>query len=966
MSTVIDTAQLDGSPQPISTGAAATTGALWLLVRRRLWRDRALLIASSAIVAIATLIAYAGPQLVLATIDDGAKDAVTAAGTSADIRVTVPVGNTGGDNITTVRGLAAASLSGVAAEVPGRLEPEIAALVESTSSWVESPEIDVSWSAAGTEVVDAIEDERPVDTTSRLGDVLTFGFSEDAAVTLVDGRMPVDPTGESRQVTDQNAGVGVVASLGDNGESVFVEPEVIEIALTRAVADELDVAVDDILMLEDVTGIRVALRVTGIVEPTDPDAEVWSHFPDALAPAVVDNPSRPLFRRGTVLVQDATLDELTARLGAAFPGTVDVSVSAASLTLSSAHTIAASMRDLTGTSDLLGPETDVTAQVTSGLGPALDAYPARARAALAQMSVVVAGVIAVGAVVIALMAGLLVSRRERDIALERARGASVTSVALRMLIESALVAGIGLAVGYALAHTAVGPLAFANGQALLVTAVALLAAPALGLARARRTWTGRREPANRQDRARKRKAKAARRLTLEALAVVLGVLAVITLRGRGVLQTQTSGIDPFLAAAPVLVALAIVVIVVRLYPLPMAVIQALARRTRGVSGVITLAKAREPIPVLPLLALTLAIAVAVSSGLLVGTVREGQEQAAWERVGGQVRVDASVDQTTVDDLEGQGLSTSIVYTREFTNLTLGSETLETSLVAFDEDYPDIVDQAGIVDAAVLRDLHHLESQRAPGAPVPVLVSPELAALEIPGDRSQIYIGREHIPVEIVGLATVSPDGWIDGPFVMAPLERLQTFEYDTPWTPSLAFVAGEGAEATVAGTPSIPADAVTTRVGWLEAVRGSALIGGVETLMALAVATVGVLAAVALLITVMQGSRERGRALAMLRTQGMGAGYGWWLALAELGPLTAAAVVGGAGAGLAILALLGGALGLEVLAGGLAAPALVASPLFIGAVACGIAALLLLAVTAEVLAHRRERLSDVLRYGESR
>ncbi|WP_297084050.1 FtsX-like permease family protein, partial [uncultured Demequina sp.] len=783
---------------------------------------------------------------------------------------------------------------------------------------------------------------------------------------LVEGRLPADPTGRSRQVSGPNAGIGVVASLGDNGESVYVEPEVIEIALTRPVASPLEFDLDDVIMLEDVTGARIALRITGIVEPEDPQAEVWSRFPDAVSPAVVDNPSRPLFRRGTVLVQAATLDELASRLGTAFPGTIELSVSPETLTLDSARTLASSMRDLTGSSDLIGPEADVTVQVASGLGPALDAYPARARAALAQMSVVVAGVIAVGAVVIALMSRLLVSRRERDIALERARGASVASVALRMVIESALVTGVGLASGYAAARAAVGPVAAGNLQALLVAGVAVIAAPVLAVAMARGSWTGRREPANRQDRARKRRARAARRLTLEALAVVLGVLAVVTLRGRGVLQTQTEGIDPFLAAAPVLVALAIVVIVVRLYPLPMAVIQALARRTRGVSGAITLAKAREPIPVLPLLALTLAIAVAVSSGLLVGTVREGQEQAAWERVGGQVRIDAPVDDATVDDLASQGLETSIVYTRVFTNLTLGSETLESSLVAFDEAYPDIVDQAGIVDAAELRELHALEAQRADGDPVPVLASPELAALEIPGDRSQIYIGREHIPVEIVGIATATPDGWMDGPFVMAPLEGLETFEYDTPWTPNLAFVGGDGAEEAVTSTPSIPADAVTTREGWLEAVRGSALIGGVEALMALAVATVGALAAVALLITVMQGVRERGRALAMLRTQGMGAAYGWWLALAELGPLTAAAVVGGAGAGLAILALLGGALGLEVLAGGLAAPALVASPLFIAAVAGGVVALLLLAVTTEVIAHRRERLSDVLRYGESR
>ncbi|GIG55366.1 hypothetical protein Dac01nite_21180 [Demequina activiva] len=965
---MIDTSTMDvDSPRGARSGrGGAVLGGLGLLVRRRMWRDRALLVGSAVVIAIATLIAYAGPQLVLMTIDDGAKDAVAAAGAGADIDVTVPVGNTGGDNITTVRGMPAAELERTAQEVPARLPAETAALVDGVSTWVASPEIGLSWGASAEEVDAALDEDRAIDRDSRLGDQVTFGYADAAVVELVDGALPAEATGEGRRVESETAGIGVTPSLGDNGEAVFTEPEIIEIALTPQVADVLEISVGDVLMLEDATGVQVALRVTGIVVPADPDADVWERFPDAFAPAVVDNPARPLYRRGTVLVSAPTLDELSTRLGTPFSGTMELAVTPEALTLDNARVVAAQMRELTQQGDVLGDEATVTAQVSSDLGPALDAYPARARAALAQTSVVVAGVIAVAAVVIALMARLLLSRREGDIALERARGASVPSVALRMGIESVIVAVVGVAAGYGAATAAVGAVPWSNGPAFVVALVAMLAAPALGAAVARASWTGRREPANRQDRARKRRARASRRLTLEALAVVLGILAVVTLRSRGVLQTQTTGIDPFLAAAPVLVALAIVVVVVRLYPIPMALIQWGARRTRGVAGVITLAKARERIPVLPLLALTLAIAVAVSGGLLVGTVRSGQEQASWERVGGQVRIDAELDEASVDQLEGAGAVVSREYTREFTNTALGSEYAEAFLLAQDAAYPDIVAEAGLEDPQELRDLHATSAERSPGDPVPVLVSQEIADIVVSEDRSEIYIGRTWVPIQVVGVATVTPDGWAEGPFVVAPLEALEEFEYETPWTTNLAFVGGDGAVEAVESDPTIADQAVTTREGWLSAVRDSALIGGVERLMTIAVATVGLLAAAALLVTVLHGVRTRGRALAMLRTQGMGAGYGWWLALAELGPLTAAAVVGGAGAGLVILLLLGGALGLEVLAGGLAAPPLVASPVFIGAVAAGVLVLLFIAVTAEVLAHRRERLSDVLRYGESR
>ncbi|WP_084104944.1 FtsX-like permease family protein [Demequina sp. NBRC 110056] len=963
MTTVIDTG---GEGTSRGFGTQGLTGASWLLVRRRALRDAWLLVGATVIVALAAVIAYAGPQLVLATLDDGARDTAAAAGAGANIDVAVPVGSPFGGGIGTTRGLESASLEPLAQAIPERLPAETAGIVAGVQSWVLSPEISAPWSAPGNEVEEATAGGRPIDETRRPGDVLTFGFAADAEVALVEGTSPADATGRSREVDGPRDGVAVVASLGDNGQSVFTEPEIIEIALTRPVADVLDVGLDEVVVLQDAVGGDIALRVTGIVEPADPDAPIWQRFPDAFAPTVVDIPTQPIYRRGTVMVSDATLDELTTRLGAPVAGSIELAIDPSALTLASASTIAAQLGELTFSDDVLGEDARVAADVTSSLGPALEAYPARARAALAQMSVIVSGVVAVAAVVIMLMTRLLLSRRERDIALERARGASVASVALRAGLESLAVTVVGVALGFG-ASLAVAPGApLVNAQVALVALVAAAAPPLLAATSARAMWAGKREPANRADRARVRRARGARRLTLEALAIVLGALAVVSLRSRGVLQTQSSGVDPFLAAAPVLVSLAMVVIVVRLYPLPMRLIQSLARRTRGVAGVITLAKARERIPVLPLTALVLAVAVAVAGGLLVGTVRAGQEQAAWERVGGQVRIDAQLDAAAADDWRARGLTVSEAYAREFTNVQLGSEYAEAYLLAQDVDYPDILDQPGLVDSQELRELHALADQRGPDEPVPVLASAELAAVVAPGETSQLYIGREWVDVEVTGIATATPDGWATGPFVVAPLGSLTRLEYETPWSTNVAFVSGPGAEDAVAGDPSLDQATVTTRAGWLDAVRGSALIGGVETLLAVGVAAVGVLAAVALLVTVAQGVRERGRALAMLRTQGMGARYGWWLALAELGPLTAAAVLGGAAAGLAILGLLGGALGLEVLAGGLAPPPLVASPGFIAAVAGGALVLLLIAVTAEVLAHRRERLSDVLRYGESR
>ncbi|PKQ25512.1 MAG: hypothetical protein CVT64_09935 [Actinobacteria bacterium HGW-Actinobacteria-4] len=970
--TIIDTSTIEVSASRSRSTRPSTSlfGGMGLLVRRRLWRDRGLLASSALIVMLATLLAYAGPQLVLNTIDAGAQDAVLMAGPGADVVVGFPVGNTGGDNVSSVPGTDPTEFAAHAESIASNLPRPISELVEDQSQWVLSPHITVEEVATAEEIADAVREERLPEFVPRARDEIQLGFAPGALLTVVEGRLPTDPVpGENIQQYPSRAAVdeeslpeGSVIRVNLDSTVTVTQPPVFEVAITPDVAEVLRLEIGDTARIRGNQEGDVSLTVVGIATPAEPAAPIWERFPLLAATTPDDDLAT---RRGTIMVSGLTLNGVSDRFETPFPGTVYFGVGAEGLTVDGSRRVSSAVGDIRSNAGALLPETTVAVSVRTGLDAALDAYPPRARAALAQMSVVVAGVVAVAAVVIALMARLLLSRRESDISLERARGASVPSMAVRLFIESALFTSAGFAAGYFAAVAIVGDIPLSNATAATVILVAALASPVLGTLMARRTWTGRREAANRQDRAKVRKARAAKRLTLESLAVVLGVLAVVTLRGRGVLQTQTAGVDPFLAAAPVLLALAVTVVVVRLYPIPMAIIQFLAKRTRGVAGVITLAKAREKIPVLPLLALTLAIAVAVSGGLLVSTVRNGQEQASWERVGGQVRIDGEVDQATAADLEAQGVTVSLAYQRELTTFILGTSYMEAQVLAVDASYATTIVAAGIDDPAELDRLADLNAQRASGAPLPVLASQEFIDVDF-GGRTEIFVGRTYIPVEIVGVATVVPDGWVSGPYVIAPLEGLLDNDFEIPLAPNLAFVTGDGAEEAVAASGSIAQQHVTTRSGWLSAARDSALIGGVERMMTIAVLAVGILAAVALLVTVLQGVRDRGRALSMFRTQGMGNGYGWWLALSELAPLTVAAVAGGTGAGLIILLLLGGTLGLEVLAGGIEPPALMANPEFLGAVAAGVLVLLFVAVAAEVLAHRRNKLSEVLRYGDSR
>ncbi len=177
-------------------------------------------------------------------------------------------------------------------------------------------------------------------------------------------------------------------------------------------------------------------------------------------------------------------------------------------------------------------------------------------------------------------------------------------------------------------------------------------------------------------------------------------------------------------------------------------------------------------------------------------------------------------------------------------------------------------------------------------------------------------------------------------------------------------VMGSGSAAAVDSLGLAP-EAALTRSGWLEERRHLALVSGVERTMVFSIATVALLAVVALVATVLGGARSRGRALSMLRTLGMSARLGWWLALAELAPLVAAAVLGGIVSGATVVLILAPALGLDVLAGGTAIPAARFSPVVPLGLAVAAIALLLIGALAEVLVHRRDRLSEVLRVGET-
>ena len=869
-------------------------------------RDAALLITAVAVIAASVALSIALPRLVLSAVDTGAQEAVADAGRDADIEIRTDVG-TPRPQLNLVPPDKVVQL---AEGLPALLPPTLARLYPDLYLTVLSPAAAVRPSG--------------VDGGQRIS--LQLGMltpSDSDTITLSEGALPSAPRDGERTEID------VVVSAG--------------------AADAASLQIGDVLEFTDANVDDIVAVVSGIVAPVEQSSPRWKDLPTlwsvtksdvAVAFTALTNVE------GMAAAEPLFANPVTATLRLV-PEPTAFSSELIAPTIAQIGALRIDGSSLAGSSvaDLV---------VRSNFDSALDEYPARARAAVAQMLVLIAGVLGVAAAVVMLLSRLVVARRAAELALERARGASLASIVIRSLLESLLVAAVGGVIGVALSRS----LPANPGGIAVILAVGVLAAPvqsAVLIARADRS--GRRTAANRGDRREVQRRGQARRLVVEAFIVVVAGAALFAVRSRGLLQTRTDGVDPLLAAAPLLLAIAVTVIVLRVYPVVVRFAMGLGRRTRGALGTLGAMQAERAIAVLPLASLTLAISLVVSGGLLVETVRSGQTDASWQRTGADVRVEGPV---TTDEVAAVSAAPGVtaasgVLTVHESKVAVGAESALVTIVAVDPSFGEVLDRLpGDVD-------HDVSALFADSDPVPILIDESLAR-RLDGDVTLTIAGetREAVDARVVGTFDSGADGYDNGPFIYISREAL-THQIAFTVETNEMLVMGPGAEQAVAQLGST----VFSRVEWLADRQHQALVSGVNTVMLVSTGAVAVLALIGLIASVLSGARTRRRALSLLRTLGMNARLGWWLALSELAPLVLAALIGGVAAGVTIIVTLGPSFGLETLAGGLQPPPLVIAPWVIAGVVVGVALLALVAMLAEVVAHRRDRLSDVLRVGES-
>jgi len=880
-----------------------------LTVRRAL-RDLPLHLATLLIVAFASALVLAAPFLIAQRVDDGARESVAAAGPRADVLVHALVGD---PNAYTPEATPE-QIETLADFAIDNLPPSLNAVARDATPSIVSP------------LLDAVQTLPEYDDLSVRLALLSPAMEERFEV--VEGRLPANGEGAGR-------------------------PEVV---VTRATAEGSGLEVDSTLTL---FGSSTGLLVVGIVEPKEPAvADEWPWFD---VPSILE-PSRPSSTTGrlgldiTVLTDAQGITAVQQPMGGGTPwnAVVRIRLDPEKFTNDLRVGVIAELSGLEREGSEVAGGTFVIVRVTSGFVQTLESFSAQARAAVAQMTMMIAGAGGVALLALVLVGRLLVLRRSRELGLERARGATLASIGARSLVESVLVAVLGGALGAAFAIWIGAELTL---FAVLVVAVAALAPPLQSMIVARQLWSGRREPANRADREAIVRQRRARRLVLEGTILALAAASLYAIRSRGLLQTRSDGIDPLLASAPLLLALAASVLILRLFPLVLRAVTRAAARSRGALGILGATQAQRSISAIPVLSLTLAVALGVGGALLLDTVRSGTMDASWERVGGDARLDGRVvdgDVAAVRAAPGVDAA-SAIYVNAGTDLAAGSLRSVATLVAVDDDYADFAGRLPrAADTAPLARL-----SEGDGA-LPVLVD-ELLSERLSDDELVMTLGSQKVDVKVVGTYNDTPAGYLDGPFFFADYDALLE-RLDNPVPATSILAVGSGAGDALA---NLDRGEVETRAGWIDERTGLALVSGVEQLMILATVAIALFALVALIASVLTGTRDRARSLALLRTLGLRARLGWWLVFAEVGPVVVASLVGGVGAAIAIVTVLGPVLGLGSLAGGTSQPAPSLSPIVIlGGVAAAVN-LLALATLVEYLAHRRDRLGEVLRVGDT-
>ncbi|WP_327400696.1 hypothetical protein OG194_11055 [Streptomyces sp. NBC_01288] len=621
----------------------------------------------------------------------------------------------------------------------------------------------------------------------------------------------------------------------------------------------------------------------------------------------------------------------------------------------------------------VGGQSTQSLLVTDSLTPLLTTFTAQDQQARALATYAVDALAAVALATVAVAVRLLLRRRRPHLRLQRARGASTARLVLLRCAVAwpvVLVAALfGWATGRALAPTGTSG-SPQPSPAALVTAVVLLTVPLM-------TWPAVREP-RRPGRLRRTRRRTAvgRRVVLE--------LTVLLAAAAGVLALRSQGPDGILGAVPVLVALAVVLILLRVYPFVLRMVLRQTRRGRGVVGFVGAARAAHDAPAtgLALFVLVLTLGTAVFGGLVQRTVDEGLTAgAAWTTgADASATVAGTVTPAGSITVAPTGIRTAFQHLRtlDLAGQADGAVASQVAVVTVNPRQLAAVAPKSPLAAVLLSGLTIPSGTRVDASvPLPSLLSPDLRTRERAGGFTTTVVTQGHPPVNL----TLKPVGTLTTAELRDPLLGPITAQLP-PGTPLLITTAGadhllpkqdsgstvllfkgDGPAAlrSAAAKTLGPLAQIRVRTETLSTLRADGLTQGLGTIYTITSILAALSGLLALALELTLTSHERGRTTSFLRTLGLGGKEAGAIHFLQLLPLAVASAVGGTLLGLLEPRLLAGTLDLRQFTGGPAQPALHTDYSLTLALVAGVTALILAAAATETVLARRRRLGAVLR-----
>lgn len=800
------------------------------------------------------------------------------------------------------------------------------------------------------------------------------------AIRLVAGRLPA-ANGEPLPIATLN--------FGDEPPPLPDHPPRIEIAISEATAAEIGADIgttmgatldgtDQTLRSFVVRRIDAEFKVVGIFAVLDPEAKVWFEDRHLQRPDIGGTDENPIaYATGLVApeaVADVTASELPFQLAWHYfldPGRIDVGQLEG--VVPDLQRIQSVNADATFGGFLGNPLV-----LRTGLLGIIGRYLAERSASEAVLTVAAIGPFALAIGAIAMVAILLVVRRRAGLELARGRGASALLILAAQLWEATLLAGGAALIGLLLAVGIVP--GRASGLSLWL---ALATGGAATLAMVVATWPAVRRRLGGAAREDATVLPASpRRLVLELTGVGLAIAGVLLLQQRGlVIGTGRVGevvrLDPFLAAVPVLAGLAMGIVAMRLYPLPIRAFSWLAARRRDLVPVLGLRNVgrRGAAANLPLLVLMLTAAFGAFASVVLSSIDRGQVQSAWAQVGADYRVELA------GDSEGAAADAAAVpgvravapayLDQAATFADQPSQRSQVVLDAIDTKAYEAVVAGSPIAVDWPRGLDHVDDPAnlgTPKSPIPAIVSERLPSGSgplHPGDPFTVMVGIHKLSFVVAERRESFPGVRTDAAFVVVSLEALRRAEPDATLAPTVLFVSGppEVEEELAAIASDNSSLAVDSRYAEYAVQRRAPLVamvtGGFRIALLVAVFYAGFAIVGALTLTASRRSQD----LAFLRTLGLSARQALGLTVLEQGPPVVLALLPGVALGIWIAVLLATSLGLSAFVGAEGTLAINVSWVEIALVGGALVIMVTIAGIASTWLARRAQAIDALRLG---